>query len=161
MFQFDQYYFFKSVSLKSLSTAQKSSGAVFRQDLRRAFGFHFLTGYIRVHLFRQCLNLKWTLLALSYRWLGPAQGHSCAVVLLGGKRQMDPCFGRLPGDSLKYSEGLDLKYATPMSKETASSRSRGWWDKQPTVYNRQWQVLLLYRTMLWNMLKFYSVCAQK
>lgn len=46
---------------------------------------------------------------------------------------MDPCFGRLPGASLKYSEGLDLKYATPMSKETASLRSRGWRDKQPTV----------------------------
>lgn len=47
---------------------------------------------------------------------------------------MDPWFGRLPGDSLKYSEGLDLKYGTPMSKETASLRSRGWWDKQPTIY---------------------------
>lgn len=47
---------------------------------------------------------------------------------------MDPCVGSLPGDSLKYSEGLDLKYATPMSKETASLRSKGFWDyQQPTA----------------------------
>lgn len=43
-----------------------------------------------------------------YRWLWDP-GHSCAAVLLGGTRQMDPCFGSLPGDSLKYSAGLDLR----------------------------------------------------
>lgn len=37
----------------------------------------------------------------------------------------------------------DLKYATPMSKDTESLRSRDW-DKQPTIYNRQWQVLLCF-----------------
>lgn len=30
---------------------------------------------------------------------------------------MDPCFSRLPGDSLKYRKDLHLKYATSISKE--------------------------------------------
>lgn len=74
---------------------------------------------------------------------------------------MDPCFGRLPGDFLKYSEGLDLKYATPMSKETASLRSRGWWDKQPTVLQKTMAGAAVVQSNALNQLKCYSICAQK
>lgn len=35
--------------------------------------------------------------------------------------------------------------AAPMSKETASLRSRGWWDKQLSIRNRHQQLLLSYQ----------------
>lgn len=65
-------------------------------------------------------------MALRYRWLRPAEGHSCAAVR--GEKGNGSMFWQTARRHLKYREGLDLKKkkknATPLSKETASLRSK-------------------------------------
>lgn len=64
-------------------------------------------------------------MALRYQWLRPAEGHSCAAVR--AEKGNGSMFWQTARRHLKYRENLDLKRKkndTPLSKETASLRSK-------------------------------------